>query len=120
MNNPVFFQRLEGAVIFASATWAYFYFDFNWLAYILFLFAFDIFMVGYLANPRIGAFVYNLGHSLAVPLLLVVAALLAVNSFLLGLAYLWLAHIGIDRAAGYGLKFTSGFKYTHLGNIGKK
>ena len=28
------------------------------------------------------------------------------------------AHIGIDRALGYGLKLPSGFKHTHLGVIG--
>ena len=27
--------------------------------------------------------------------------------------------IGIDRALGYGLKYTAGFGLTHLGRIGK-
>jgi hypothetical protein len=34
------------------------------------------------------------------------------------LALIWLAHIGIDRALGYGLKYASGFGFTHLGRIG--
>jgi hypothetical protein len=29
------------------------------------------------------------------------------------------AHIGIDRALGYGLKYSTGFGFTHLGRIGK-
>jgi len=28
------------------------------------------------------------------------------------------AHIGFDRALGYGLKYSKGFGYTHLGRIG--
>ncbi|MGQ7476239.1 DUF4260 family protein [Streptococcus suis] len=31
---------------------------------------------------------------------------------------IWLAHIGWDRAFGYGLKYESGFKHTHLGDLG--
>jgi len=36
----------------------------------------------------------------------------------LSIALIWLAHIGIDRALGYGLKYETGFTYTHLGRIG--
>jgi hypothetical protein len=32
---------------------------------------------------------------------------------------IWFAHIGCDRALGYGLKYSQGFGYTHLGRIGK-
>jgi hypothetical protein len=38
---------------------------------------------------------------------------------ILSIAMIWLAHIGFDRALGYGLKYTSGFGFTHLGRIGK-
>jgi hypothetical protein len=34
-------------------------------------------------------------------------------------ALIWAAHIGMDRALGYGLKETSGFTRTHLGRVGK-
>jgi hypothetical protein len=37
----------------------------------------------------------------------------------LSIAMIWLAHIGIDRALGYGLKYFAGFGFTHLGRIGK-
>ena len=30
---------------------------------------------------------------------------------------IWLAHIGIDRAIGYGLKHPTGFKDTHLQHV---
>jgi len=32
---------------------------------------------------------------------------------------IWMAHIGIDRALGFGLKYDAGFGFTHLGRIGK-
>ena len=37
----------------------------------------------------------------------------------LSIAMIWLAHIGFDRALGYGLKYSAGFGFTHLGRIGK-
>ncbi len=77
-------------------------------------------MVGYLANQHIGAILYNIGHSLIVPAILLIFVFTTESRFLLGFTCLWFAHIGIDRALGYGLKFSSGFQHTHLGNIGKK
>jgi hypothetical protein len=119
MNNPIVYLRLEGIAVFIAATVLYFNSGFGWLWYVLLLFAFDLFMLGYLANPRIGAFVYNFGHSFIGPSFVAVIFLLTDERWLLGLACLWFAHIGIDRALGYGLKLASGFKHTHLGDIGK-
>jgi hypothetical protein len=47
-----------------------------------------------------------LGFALALPLTL-------------SIAMIWMAHIGIDRALGFGLKYDAGFGFTHLGRIGK-
>ena len=41
------------------------------------------------------------------------------SPLILSIAMIWLAHIGFDRALGYGLKYASGFGFTHLGRIGK-
>jgi hypothetical protein len=30
---------------------------------------------------------------------------------------IWIAHIGVDRALGYGLKYPSSFKDTHLQRV---
>jgi hypothetical protein len=115
MSNPVIFQRIEGAAVFAAATVIYFHAHLSWLLYILLLFSFDVFMVGYAFNLRIGATIYNLGHSMIFPSLLAIVYLLHSSNFVLGFACLGFAHIGIDRAFGYGLKFSTGFKHTHLG-----
>ena len=65
-------------------------------------------------NTRLGAATYNLVHTDAVPLVLAGAAFLTGNTLLLSLALIWVAHIGMDRAAGFGLKYPTRFKDTHL------
>lgn len=119
MKSHIVFQRIEGAVVFAAATAVYFHSGFSWVAYALLLFAFDIFMAGYLFGNRTGAVVYNLGHSMSIPALLATIYVFHRSDLLLGLACLWFAHVGIDRALGYGLKRSTGFQDTHLGKIGK-
>ena len=119
MNNPITFQRVESAALFAAATFVYFHNHLSWIFYLLLLFSFDIFMIGYAVNNRVGAFMYNIGHSMIVPSVLIISYAVHPNRIILGCACLWVAHIGIDRALGYGLKLTSGFQHTHLGTIGK-
>ena len=106
--------------MFVAATVAWFSSGFGWLPFVLLLFAFDLFMLGYLAGPKVGAAVYNLGHGLALPSLSAVVYLLSGTDWWLALACLWFAHIGMDYAFGYGLKFAEGFQATHLGVIGKR
>jgi hypothetical protein len=120
MKEAKTIQRAEGLAIFLAATTVYFYSDFSILLYIIFLLVFDIFMLGYLINNKIGAISYNIGHSLIAPSLLVLVFLVTDSRFILSLTCLWFAHVGIDRAFGYGLKLSKGFKHTHLGEIGKK
>lgn len=78
----------------------------------------DLSMLGYLGGPRAGAAAYNLAHTYAAPLALAVVTAFALPTALGPLAALvWVAHVGIDRALGYGLKGTAGFKHTHLGPL---
>lgn len=80
----------------------------------------DLSMLGYLAGPRVGARAYNLAHSTVGPLVLAAATFVGLlPASLLALSYIWLAHIGMDRALGYGLKYEEGFGLTHLGLIGR-
>lgn len=92
-------------------------FDWYWL-FILFI-VFDISAIGYLANKRIGALVYNMGHSIIGPTLLAALYIATSNQAVLFVTLLWLFHIFVDRALGYGLKHAKGFGHTHLGPIGK-
>ena len=94
--------------------------NFAWYWLPLLFLVFDISMVGYLINARVGAFTYNVGHSLIGPSILTGVYIATDNQTLLFIVLLWLFHIFVDRALGYGLKHTTGFHHTHLGNIGKK
>jgi hypothetical protein len=90
-----------------------------WLFLVLWLVP-DLSMAGYAANPRTGAFVYNLGHVLVGPAVLLAWGVLAQSDLVTMLGSVWLAHVGGDRALGYGLKHPTSFQDTHLGAIGSK
>jgi hypothetical protein len=79
----------------------------------------DLSFLGYLAGPKAGAIAYNAAHSYIVPMALMTAGFGFAPPLVLAIAMIWLAHIGFDRALGYGLKYSAGFGFTHLGRIGK-
>lgn len=107
-------QRLEGLVLLALALGAYRVFGGSWLTFILLLLVFDVSMLGYLKNPRIGAVIYNLGHTLVFPGLLIIMAWANGWRGLFLFALIWIAHIGMDRLLGFGLKYPDSFAHTHL------
>ncbi|MBN9653233.1 DUF4260 family protein [Halobacillus litoralis] len=109
--------HMEGAFVFLASLYFYQQNDFSWLAFVFLLLIFDISMLGYLVNERVGAVVYNLSHSYVLPLLLIVAAIAASLDALLMISLIWMAHNGMDRMFGYGLKYPTGFKDTHLQRI---
>lgn len=116
---PRAWLRLEGLAILAGAAAAYLVLGGPVLLLIPLLLLVDISMVGYLAGPRAGAATYNLGHSMATGVLVAAAgwALGADPVLLAGLVLL--GHAGMDRLAGYGLKYPTSFADTHLGRIGR-
>ncbi len=87
------------------------------LGFAALLLAPDLSMVGYLADKRIGALLYNVAHFYALPVSLGVAGYLGGNDTAMQAALIWLAHISMDRTMGYGLKYASDFKDTHLGRV---
>lgn len=109
--------QVEGAAIAALALLAYGQTGFGWGAAALLALAPDLFMLGYLGGARRGAALYNLGHSYLMPLALWGAADLLGAPAAQAVALIWVAHIGVDRALGYGLKYRDGFKSTHLGRV---
>lgn len=111
--------RLEGVVLFAGMTLLYALWDGSWWVYAILFLAPDLSFAAYLAGPKAGAIVYNAAHSYLAPVALMTAGLAMASPLVLSIAMIWLAHIGIDRALGYGLKYQAGFSFTHLGRIGK-
>lgn len=112
-------QRLEGLALLAVSVLAYARFGEGWLLFAVLFLTPDLSFVGYLAGPRVGAWAYNLAHSLIGPLLLAATGGLTGGVLPVALALIWLAHVGFDRALGYGLKSPDSFGITHLGLIGK-
>lgn len=111
--------RFEGLCVLIAALVAYSKFGIGWGTFALFFLAPDLSLIGYLAGPKIGAISYNLAHSYVGALAGLVAGLVLPNPMLLCAGIIWFAHIGFDRALGYGLKYAEGFGLTHLGRIGR-
>lgn len=111
--------RLEGLVALAGAVTAYYVLGGNWWVFALLLLAPDLSMLAALAGPHVASRAYNLAHTYAAPALLALFAWLAGISWLMPVAAVWVAHIGLDRMLGYGLKYPGSFERTHLGLIGK-
>ena len=90
-----------------------------WLLVIPLLLLPDISAIGYLRDPRLGAFTYNLVHNWAFGLGLLGLGLAAGSTPIAILGIVAIAHVGMDRAVGYGLKLPTSFQDTHLGRMGK-
>ncbi len=110
--------RLEGLTLFAGMTLLYGVWGGSWWIYAILFLVPDLSFAAYLAGPRVGAIVYNAAHSYMAPVALMTAGFVLASPLVLSIAMIWLAHIGIDRALGYGLKYSAGFGFTHLGRIG--
>lgn len=90
-----------------------------WLFLVLFLTP-DLGMLGYLINNKIGTLFYNIFHHKGLAILLYLIGMYTANSVIQFSGILLFAHASFDRILGYGLKLEKGFKYTHLGEIGRK
>lgn len=111
--------RSEGLVLLVAALAAYVTaLDQPWWLVPLLLLVPDVFMLGYARSRRAGAVLYNVAHSYPAPAALGALALWAEQPLWQGVSLVWFAHIGMDRALAYGLKYDSDFKDTHLGRIG--
>ena len=119
IGKPNIWLRLEGLVLLIATIIAFAGQHQRWWLYPALLLAPDIFMFGYLANTKVGAFFYNLGHSYFAPALVILFSWRADNKLYLAIGTIWLGHIGWDRFFGYGLKYDSSFKHTHLGDLEK-
>jgi len=118
-GGPRLLLRLEGLTLFITMTGLYALWGGSWWIYVILFLAPDISFIGYLDSPRTGAALYNAAHSYMAPILLMAIGMALSAPLIMSLAMIWLAHIGIDRALGYGLKYVAGFGFTHLGRIGK-
>ena len=112
--------RLEGLTLFIGMVMLYWAWDGSWLVFAALFFVPDLSFLAYLSDAKFGALAYNAAHSYMAPVSLLTLGFGLGSPLTLSIALIWLAHIGIDRALGYGLKYSAGFGFTHLGQIGRQ
>jgi hypothetical protein len=119
IGAPKLLLRIEGAVLFAASIAVFALQGQQWWLYPALLLVPDIFMLGYLRNTKLGAITYNLGHSYPAAALVTVLGFVAASPLTVAIGAIWFGHIGWDRMFGYGLKYATSFKHTHLGDLEK-
>ena len=116
---PAILLRLEGLLVLGVAVAAFHALGGGWQLFAVLFLVPDLSMLGYRAGPRVGAACYNAGHSYLGPALVGALGLYTSDHLIQQIAAIWVAHVGFDRALGYGLKYTEGFGFTHLGFKGR-
>ena len=114
---PRVLLRVEGIALFISAVVLYFHADYPWWLFLVLALAPDLSMIGYLAGPRTGAAAYDAAHTTLLPIALGLVGVLTESEVAIQLALIWFAHIGADRALGYGLKYPTRFQDSHLQRV---
>lgn len=109
--------RLEGLVLFLLSLFFYQNVSGNWLLFILLILLPDISMLGYLKDKKVGAILYNLGHTYVTALLLLALGYLLSITLILELGIILFTHTSMDRFFGFGLKYPTHFKDTHMQKI---
>lgn len=112
-----FLSHLEGLVFFLVALYLYAENLGNWWIFVALLFLPDIAMVGYFKDKRMGAIIYNIMHNYVLAVVLIAIGSWIQNNIVLLAGIVLLAHVGLDRALGYGMKYATNFKDTHLQRV---
>jgi len=112
--------KLEEAAMLVLSIYALSLFHVSWWVYLLLLIAPDISCIGYAAGSKVGAVCYNLFHHKGIATAIFIAGFILKDEWLQITGIILFGHSSMDRMFGYGLKLHQGFKYTHLGMIGKK
>lgn len=112
--------RLEEVAMFVLGIFMYGLLGYPWWLFFVLLLTPDIGMLGYLMNEKAGAIGYNLFHHKGIAILLYFLGMYLSMPVVQMIGVILFAHASMDRIFGYGLKYEKGFKYTHLGEIGKR
>jgi hypothetical protein len=114
-----YLTQLEELAMFVLSIYAFTFLHYQWWWFLVLILLPDIGMIGYIINNKIGAYTYNLMHHKAIAIIIYTVGLSTKNEFIQLVGIILFAHASMDRVFGYGLKYEKGFKFTHLGTIGK-
>jgi len=104
----------EGLFVMLLSVYLFNTLDVSWLVFVLLILSPDIFMVGYLKNKKLGAQLYNIGHSYITSVILIMVGLVFNYQLITAIGIIFSAHTGLDRFLGFGLKYETHFKETHI------
>jgi hypothetical protein len=111
--------RIEEVLLAGLSFYLFLALDVAWWWFLIFLLAPDLSLLGYLFGPKVGAWTYNLAHHKGLAVALFVIGGLASLPVMQLAGTIMLGHSSLDRALGYGLKYSDAFQHTHLGMIGR-
>ena len=111
---PKLLLHAEGFIVLVCSLCMYQMMDFSWWLFILLLFVPDVSALGYVVNKRVGAVVYNIVHTYVLALIVLGIGYVSELPVMMMLGVIWVAHIGMDRMCGFGLKYPSAFQDTHM------
>jgi len=111
--------RIEELCMFGISLYSLWWLKAEWWWYPALLLAPDIGMLGYLINNKAGAICYNLFHHKGAGVLIFLTGVVFQNVYPMLAGIILFGHSSMDRLFGYGLKYFKGFRFTHLGIIGK-
>ena len=113
--------KIEELFLFGLSLFLFSRLDYGWGAsqYAILFLTPDLSMLGYLANPQVGTWIYNLINHKGLAVALYVLGYLLSIPWLMFAGTILLGHSSLDRVFGYGLKYSDAFQNTHLGRIGR-
>jgi hypothetical protein len=111
--------KLEELGLFLLGIYLFDQMQYAWWWFLVLILVPDLSMIGYIFGNKIGALSYNIAHHRGISVVLYLVGIYCSLTSIQLLGVILFAHSAMDRMFGYGLKYETGFKFTHLGEIGK-
>lgn len=106
--------HIEGLAVLIASLYFYYLTNGIWWLFALLLLTPDISMIGYVKGKRFGAVIYNIVHNYILSIGIILAGIILDIQLFIHLGLILSAHVGMDRMLGFGLKYKTHFKDTHL------
>ncbi|PVX46238.1 uncharacterized protein DUF4260 [Flavobacterium sp. 103] len=111
--------KLEELGLFILGIYFFNQLEYAWWWFLVLILVPDFSMIGYVFGDRVGALCYNVVHHRGIAIALYFVGIYCSNEIVQLSGVILFTHSSMDRMFGYGLKYETGFKFTHLGEIGK-